>query len=80
MKNGTKRALGVSALAFTLTGCLSDAGGSGGFAELGKTLGTSDFVARLKSPDLTATPKPTHEDKINAESEIIKGLTRRTSV
>lgn len=80
MKIRTKRALGVSALAFTLSGCLSDAGGSGGFGELGKSLGTSDFVSRLKSPDLTATPKPTHAEKINAESEIIKGLTRRSTV
>jgi adhesin transport system outer membrane protein len=83
----TKRALGVSALAFTLAGCLSDVGGGvgAGISDLGKTIGASDFVTRLKSPDLTSTDrvkaaKPSHSDKINAESDIIKGLTRRTSV
>lgn len=74
MGNGiTKKALGVSALAFTLTGCLSDMGAGIG-------AGTSDFVARLKTPDATAVAKPTHAEKINSESEIIQGLTRRKSV
>jgi adhesin transport system outer membrane protein len=80
MGNATKRALGVSALAFTLSGCFSDAGGGAGISDFGKNVGSSNLVSRLKSPDLTKTGKPTHSEKINAESEIIKGLTRRTSV
>lgn len=51
-----------------LSGCLSDVGG-----------GASDLVARLKTPDPTRTAKPTHAQKLNAESEIIQGLVRRSS-
>lgn len=70
MGQGVKRAIGVCAVTLTLTGCLSDM--DGGFAP-------DDFVARLKSPDPTATPKPTHTEKVNAESEIIQGLVTRRS-
>ena len=67
MRQGVKRAVGVCAAALTLTGCLSDAGGT-------------DFVARLRSPDNTSVPKPTHAEKVNAESVIIQGLVARRSL
>ncbi|MEP5730664.1 MAG: TolC family protein [Sulfitobacter sp.] len=62
------RAVGVCAAALTLTGCLSDAGGE-----------ASDFVARLKSPDATGVARPSHAEKVNSESVIIKGLVNRRS-
>lgn len=69
MGQGVKRAVGVCAVAFTLTGCLSDAGG-----------GAGDFVARLKSPDANSVARPSHAEKVNAESDIIQGLVARRSV
>lgn len=68
MGQGVKRAVGVCAVAFTLTGCLSDAGGSAG-----------DFVARLKSPDANSVARPNHAEKVNSESTIIQGLSARSS-
>ena len=69
MGQGVIRAVGVCAIACTLTGCLSDAGG-----------GAGDFVAMLKAPDKTSTPKLSHSEKVNAESVIIQGLLARRSV
>lgn len=68
MGQGVTRAIGVCAATLALSGCLSDVGGD-----------ASDFVARLKTPDPTQTAKPTHSEKLNAESEIIQGLVRRSS-
>lgn len=68
MGQGVTRAIGVCAATLALSGCLSDVGG-----------GASDFVARFKTPDATQTVKPTHSEKLNAESEIIQGLVRRSS-
>ncbi len=68
MGKGVKRAVGVCAAAFALTGCLSDAGG-----------GPQDFVARLKSPDANSVARPTHAEKVNSESVIIQGLVARRS-
>ncbi len=70
MGHGVKRAVGVCAIAFGLAGCLSDMGDGSGAANL---------VSRLKSPDNTSVPKPTHTEKVNAESQIIQGLARRKS-
>lgn len=68
MGQGVKRAVGVCAAAFALTGCLSDAGG-----------GAGDFVARLKSPDANSVARPSHTEKVNSESVIIQGLVSRRS-
>ena len=68
MGHGVKRAVGVCAVAFTLTGCLSDAGG-----------GAGDFVARLRSPDANSVARPSHAEQVNAESSIIQGLVGRKS-
>ncbi|MEP1768702.1 MAG: TolC family protein [Sulfitobacter sp.] len=59
----------VSAL--VLAGCLSDVGG---------TNAPDDVVAMQATASNTATAKPSHSEKINAESEIIQGLLRRKSV
>lgn len=66
-QRGTRTA-GLCAVALALTGCLSDAGGP------------SELVARLRAPDTTATPAPTHAQKLNAQSRIIQGLVARQSV
>ncbi len=71
MKHGVTRAVGLCAVACLLTGCLSD---------LGDGAGAANLVSRLKSPDRTSVPKPTHSDKVNAESQIIQGLAARRSV
>ena len=68
MRQGLKRAVGVCAVAGTLTGCLSEATGSAG-----------DFVARLTSPDTMALPRASHADNVNADSAIIQGLVSRRS-
>ena len=68
MGQGVKRAIGLCAAAFTLSGCLSDAGSEAG-----------DFVARLKSPDANSVARPTHAQKVNSESVIIQGLASRNS-
>ncbi len=64
-------ALCASALA--LAGCLSDRGGNAA---------ADDVVAMqaTTSNSATATAKPTHAEKINAESVIIQGLLARRSV
>lgn len=54
-----------------ISGCMSDIRGD---AEAPET------VAMQASGSNTATPKPTHSDKINAQSEIIQGLMARRSV
>lgn len=51
-----------------LMGCMSDPGGAG------------DTVAMQALASNTATTKPTHSEKINAQSEIIQGLLARQSV
>ncbi|MFC6584696.1 TolC family protein [Sulfitobacter aestuariivivens] len=58
----------MCATAFILTGCLSDMGGNG-----------EGFVSRLMTTDHTKVGKPTHAEKVNAESVIIQGLTARRS-
>ena len=67
MGHKVKRAVVCCASALALSGCLSDAGGN-------------DFVARLRAPDNTSVAKPTHAEKVNAESVIIQGLLGRRSV
>ncbi len=62
-------AMCVSALA--LAGCLSDVGGNAG---------TADVVAMQSMTGNTAHAKPTHAEKINAQSVIIQGLIARRSV
>ncbi|WP_299024562.1 TolC family protein [uncultured Sulfitobacter sp.] len=57
--------------ALALAGCLSDMGGNGG---------ASDVVAMQSTTSNTATAKPTHSEKINAQSEIIQGLLARRTV
>ena len=65
---GTKTA-GLCAAALALAGCLSDVGGD------------AESVTRLRTPETSATAaKPTHADKINAESAIIQSLVARRSV
>lgn len=68
MGHGVTRVVGVCAAAFALTGCLSDMGG-----------GAGDFVARLKTPDTGSVARPSHAEKVNAESAIIQGLMARRS-
>ncbi|MBD3662631.1 TolC family protein [Sulfitobacter sp. TSTF-M16] len=68
MGHGVTRAGLVCATAFILTGCLSDMGGNG-----------EGFVSRLMTTDHTKVGKPTHAEKVNAESVIIQGLTARRS-
>ena len=62
-------AMCVSAL--LVTGCLSNVGGNAGATEV---------VAMQSTTGNTATSKPTHSEKINAQSEIIQGLIARRSV
>ncbi|WP_298859493.1 TolC family protein [uncultured Sulfitobacter sp.] len=57
--------------ALLVTGCLSDVGGNAG---------ATDVVAMQSTAGNTATSKPTHSEKINAQSEIIQGLIARRSV
>ncbi len=71
MGQSVNRAGGICAVALALSGCMSDAGA--GFAP-------SDLVSRFRAPDATLTPKPTYAEKITADSPIIQGLARRTSV
>ncbi len=61
----------MCASALALAGCLSDMGGNGG---------ASDVVAMQSTTSNTATAKPTHSEKINAQSEIIQGLLARRTV
>lgn len=61
----------MCASALALAGCLSDVGGS---------TDAGDVVAMQNSTSNTATAKPTHSEKINAQSEIIQGLLARKSV
>ncbi len=65
MGHGVKRAGVVCAFAFTLTGCLSDAGGENG------------IVSRFKPIDNLSVGKVSHEEKVNSESQIIQGLAAR---
>ena len=70
MGQGVKRAGGVCAIAFALSGCLSDVGGGLG----------EGVSSRFKSVDLTSTGgKTKHQEKINSESQIIQGLAARRS-
>lgn len=57
--------------ALALTGCVSDIGGDADGLET---------VAMRATQDQTSTPKPTHSEKLNAQSEIIQGLMARRSV
>ncbi|UWR21567.1 TolC family protein [Sulfitobacter sp. S190] len=63
------RTAGLCAAALGLAGCLSDAGG-----------GAQDFVARMRPADTLDAPKPTHAEKLNAQSVIIQNLQARRSV
>ncbi|MEP2919340.1 MAG: TolC family protein [Sulfitobacter sp.] len=56
-----------------LTGCMSDLGSDARAPE-------TDAVAMLDTGDVTSSEKPTHEQKINAQSDIIQGLIARRSV
>ncbi|WP_254796870.1 TolC family protein [Sulfitobacter albidus] len=58
-------------MALALAGCLSDVGGQDR---------PEESVAMLATPDPTSTAKPTHSEKINAQSAIIQGLLARRSV
>ena len=61
----------VCVSALMLTGCLSDVGGNAG---------ATDVVSMQSTAGDAATSKPTHSEKINAQSEIIQGLIARRSV
>ena len=61
----------MCASALVLTGCLSDMGGDAG---------AGDVVAMQSGMSNTSTSKPSHSDKINAQSDIIQGLLARRSV
>lgn len=61
----------MCASALALAGCLSDIGGNAG---------APDTVAMQANGSNTATAKPTHAEKINAQSDIIQGLLARKSV
>lgn len=61
----------MCASALALAGCLSDVGGNAG---------APDTVAMQANGSNTATAKPTHAEKINAQSDIIQGLLARKSV
>ncbi|KEJ89868.1 transporter [Sulfitobacter donghicola DSW-25 = KCTC 12864 = JCM 14565] len=61
----------MCASALALAGCLSDVGGNAG---------SPDAVAMQATTSNTATAKPTHTEKLNAQSEIIQGLIARRSV
>ena len=65
----TKRAGAISVAAVTLSGCLSDAGGTGG----------KSLVSRFKPIDNTSVARPTHDQEISAQSQIIQGLLSRRS-
>ncbi len=65
------KAAGVCVSALMLTGCLSD---------MDDNAGATDVVAMQSTTGNTATPKPTHSQKINAESDIIQSLIARRSV
>ncbi|MEP3674577.1 TolC family protein [Sulfitobacter sp.] len=56
-----------------LTGCMSDLGSDARAPE-------TEAVAMLDTGDVTSSEKPTHEQKINAQSDIIQGLIARRSV
>ncbi|MEP3441266.1 MAG: TolC family protein [Sulfitobacter sp.] len=56
-----------------LTGCMSDLGSDVRAPE-------TEAVAMLDTGDVTSSEKPTHEQKINAQSDIIQGLIARRSV
>ncbi|WP_372989002.1 TolC family protein [Sulfitobacter sp.] len=62
---------GLCAAALALSGCMSDIGG--GFDP-------ADMVARMKTPDASQAMKPTYAEKITADSQIIQGLSLRSSV
>lgn len=61
----------VCASALVLAGCMSDLSGDASAPET---------VAMQATGDNTSTAKPTHSEKINAQSEIIQGLMARRSV
>ena len=65
------KAAAMCASALALAGCLSDVGGNAG---------APDTVAMQANGSNTATAKPTHVEKINAQSDIIQGLLARKSV
>lgn len=66
-----RKTAALCASALALAGCLSDMGGTGGIPET---------VAMQSTTGNVATAKPTHSEKINAQSEIIQGLIARRSV
>jgi adhesin transport system outer membrane protein len=66
-----RKTAAMCASALALAGCLSDVGGNAG---------APDVVAMQATGSNTATVKPTHAEKINAQSDIIQGLQARKSV
>ena len=65
------RAGGICALALALSGCAPNIGG--GFAP-------ADMVARFRTPHASQAIKPTYAEKVTADSQIIQGLSLRSSV
>lgn len=65
------RTAAICASALALSACLSDVGGSAG---------ANDVVSMNATGSNTSTAKPTHSEKINAQSAIIQGLLARRSV
>lgn len=57
--------------ALALAACTSDVGG---------TVAADETVAMLSTSSITGNAKPTHSEKINAQSDIIQGLIARRSV
>jgi len=68
-----RKTVAVCAGALMLTGCMSDLGSDARAPE-------TEAVAMLDTGDVTSSEKPTHEQKINAQSDIIQGLIARRSV
>lgn len=68
-----RKTVAVCAGALMLAGCMSDLGSEANAPETGA-------VAMLDTGDPTSTAKPTHEQTINAKSDIIQGLIARRSV
>lgn len=68
-----RKTVAVCAGALMLAGCMSDLGSDAKAPE-------TEAVAMLDTGDITSTVKPTHEQKINAKSDIIQGLIARRSV
>lgn len=71
MGQSRRKTAAMCASALALAGCLSDVAGNAQ---------ATDVVAMQSTSGNTATPKPTHSEKLNAQSAIIQGLIARRSV